>query len=96
MDIQKLKNKNKNRKICIVTSSNKKSAEYILEYTKISNYIQFIIASEDCNKHKPDKEPYEKAISILNCNKDQCIIFEDSYSGYKSAISLGETKICLI
>jgi len=94
--VYKFINKNKNRKLCIVTSSNKKSAEYILEYTKISNYIQFIIASEDCSKHKPDKEPYEKAVSILNCNKDQCIIFEDSYSGYKSAISLGETKICLI
>ena len=89
-------NKNKNRKICIVTSSNKKSAEYILEYTKINNYIQFLIASEDCNKHKPDKEPYEKAINILNCDENKCIIFEDSYPGYKSAKSLGETKICLI
>jgi HAD superfamily hydrolase (TIGR01509 family) len=89
-------NKNKNRKTCIVTSSNKKSAEYILEYTKINNYIQFLIASEDCNKHKPDKEPYEKAINILNCDKNKCIIFEDSYPGYKSAKSLEETKICLI
>ena len=89
-------NKNKNRRMCIVTSSNKKSAEYILKYTKLCDYMQFLIASEDCNKHKPDKEPYEKAVKLLKCNKKNCTIFEDSNSGYKSAKSLGQTKICII
>ena len=88
--------KNKNRQMGIVTSCNKKSAEFILEKTKFGDYMQFLIASEDCNKHKPDKEPYQKAIDILQCNKKNCTIFEDSNSGYKSAKSLGEVKICLI
>ena len=58
--------------------------------------MQYLIASEDCNKHKPNKEPYQKAIDILQCNKEKCTIFEDSNSGYKSAKSLGSTNICLI
>jgi len=87
--------KNKNRRMCIVTSCNKKAAEYILKQTNLDDYMQFLIASEDCNKHKPNKEPYEKAINILQCSGN-CTIFEDSNSGYKSAKSVGNTNICLI
>ena len=86
---------NKNRRMCIVTSCNKKAAEYILKKTNLQDYIQFLIASEDCNKHKPNKEPYERAINILQCSNN-CTIFEDSNSGYKSANSVGNTNICLI
>ena len=87
--------KNKNRRMCIVTSCNKKAAEYILKKTNLDDYMQFLIAQEDCNKHKPDKEPYERAINILQCSGN-CTIFEDSNSGYKSAISVANTNICLI
>ena len=81
--------------MCVVTSCNKKAAEYILKKTNLQDYMQFLIASEDCNKHKPNKEPYERAINILQCSGN-CTIFEDSNSGYKSAISVGNTNICLI
>ena len=87
---------NKNRRMGIVTSCNKKSAEFILKKTQLQDYMQFLISSEDCNYHKPNKEPYQRAIDILKCNKQNCTIFEDSNSGYKSAKSLGETNICLV
>ena len=87
---------NKNRRMGIVTNCNRKSAEFILKITGISEYMHFLICSEDCTRHKPDKEPYNKAINILQIDRRQCTIFEDSNSGYTSAMSLGETKICLI
>ena len=87
---------NRNRRMGIVTSCNKRSAEFILKKTNLQDYMQFLIASEDCNKHKPDKEPYQRAINILQCSNNNCTIFEDSNSGYKSAKSLGNTNICLI
>jgi HAD superfamily hydrolase (TIGR01549 family) len=87
---------NVNKKMCIVTSCNKKSAEYIVEKTGIKDYMQFVIASEDCVNHKPNKEPYDKAINKLNALKENCTIFEDSISGYKSAKSCNVGNICLI
>ena len=87
---------NKNRRLGIVTSCNKKAAEFILKKIGFDKYIQFLIASEDCVNHKPNKEPYSKAIDILGVNKQRCTIFEDSNSGYKSAKNLGGTNICLI
>jgi HAD superfamily hydrolase (TIGR01549 family) len=88
--------RNNNRRIVIVTSCNKKAAEYIIEFCKLNNFISLLITSDDCNKYKPDPEPYLKAISMLNLNKNKTIIFEDSYSGYISAKHTNVYKIILI
>ena len=86
----------KHNKIAIVTSCNKKAAEYILQYTGLIKYVDLIIASEDCTHHKPDPEPYLKAIEYFNSNKENIFIFEDSYSGYCSAKRTHVKNICLI
>tara|TARA_B110000305_G_scaffold108444_1_gene122042 strand:- start:3594 stop:5984 length:2391 start_codon:yes stop_codon:yes gene_type:complete len=86
----------KHNKIAIVTSCNKKAAEYILQYTGLIKYVDLVIASEDCIHHKPDPEPYLKAIEYFNTNKENVFIFEDSYSGYCSAKRTHVKNICLI
>jgi beta-phosphoglucomutase-like phosphatase (HAD superfamily) len=86
----------KHNKIAIVTSCNKQAAEYILQYTGLIEYVDLVIASEDCIHHKPDPEPYLKAIEYFNTNKENVFIFEDSYSGYCSAKRTHITNICLI
>jgi HAD superfamily hydrolase (TIGR01549 family) len=87
---------NKHHKIAIVTSCNKIAAQYILQYTGLFKYIDLVIASEDCNHHKPDPEPYLKAIEYFNINIENVFIFEDSYSGYCSAKRTRVENICLI
>jgi HAD superfamily hydrolase (TIGR01509 family) len=94
--VQEFFEKNKNRKIAIVTSCNKKSADYILEHTGLNDYISLLITANDCIKHKPDPEPYLNAITQLNLDKTKTIIFEDSYSGYTSAKNAEVCKIILI
>ena len=86
----------KHHKIAIVTSCNRKAAEYIINYTGLDKYIDLVIASEDCNRHKPDPEPYLKAIEHFNTNIENVFIFEDSYSGYCSAKRTNVKNICLI
>lgn len=86
----------KNRRIAIVTSCNKSSAEFILKKTGLDEYINILITANDCIKHKPHHEPYEKAINILNVVKKNCIIFEDSISGYLSAKNTNVYKICIV
>jgi len=94
--------KYKSNNIAIITSCNKKACEFILEYTGLIEYINLIIASEDCINHKPHPEPYLKAIEFFhknindNKNFNNIFIFEDSYSGYCSANRTNITNICLI
>ena len=85
-----------NSKIAIVTSCNRKSAEYILECTGLQKYINILVSSNDVTKFKPNPEPYNKAIRILNAKKENTIIFEDSYSGYSSALNANVFKIFLL
>ena len=87
--------KNKNKKIAIVTSCNKISAKFIINYTNLSEYVNIIISADDCKKHKPNPEPYLEAISKLNVNKENCIVFEDTLSGYKSAVNAEIKNISL-
>ena len=87
---------NKNRLLGIVTNCNKLSAEYILKYTNLEKYINILITSEDCKKHKPDPEPYNIAINKLKIDKKNTIIFEDSTSGYLSAKNTNINQIVLI
>jgi len=75
----------KNSYIAVVTSSNRKTAETILFKTGLSNYVNLLIASEDCIKHKPNSEPYNNALKQLGLKFKNIIIFEDSCSGYLSA-----------
>jgi len=87
---------NKHHKIAIVTSCNKKAVDYILQSTGLIEYVDVVIASEDCVNHKPDPEPYLNAIKHFNTNVNNVFIFEDSYSGYCSAKRTGVKHICLI
>lgn len=88
--------KNKERQIAIVTSCNKSAAKFILKKTKLDKFVNILIASEDCYNHKPHPDPYLNAIKQLNVKKEDCIIFEDSYSGYTSAKNTKVYNICLI
>ena len=86
----------KNRRIAIVTSCNRLSANYIIKSTGLDKYINLLITANDCLNHKPHPEPYEKAISELKLNKGKCIIFEDNISGYISAKNTDVYKVCVI
>lgn len=87
---------NSNCRMCVVTSSNKSSAIYILEKYKLIDNFQFVISSNCCNLLKPNPEPYNIAINRLDVDPENCIIFEDSNSGYKSAKQSGVKNICLV
>lgn len=87
---------NKHHKIAIVTSCNKKAVNYILQTTGLVEYVDMVIASEDCIHHKPDPEPYLNAIRNFNADINNVFIFEDSYSGYSSAKRTRVKYICLI
>jgi beta-phosphoglucomutase len=76
--------KQNSHKISIVTNCNRKVAEAIIQYINIEKYVDFLISNSDCQKGKPDKEPYLNAIQKFNISNSKCIIFEDSKSGLLS------------
>jgi len=81
--------KNIGCKIAVVTNSNKMSTNIILKNIGIYEFIDLIISNEDVINKKPNSECYLKAIEILNVDKKDCIIFEDSEVGITAAKNTG-------
>jgi beta-phosphoglucomutase-like phosphatase (HAD superfamily)/choline kinase len=75
-------------KCCIVTNCNRRVADKIVDYLHIGEYIDFIIAGDECKYGKPNTEPYLKAIEKYNIPNNKCIIFEDSKTGLLSGKSV--------
>lgn len=52
-------------------------------------YLESALASEHVSKHKPDPEVYLKTAANLSLTPEQCIVFEDSFSGVSAAKNAG-------
>ena len=74
-----------NSRMGLVTSCNGPAARFILDKTGLKEFFSVIVAAEDTPNHKPHPEPYLKAMRLLSAAPSDCIIFEDSISGYWSA-----------
>ncbi|WP_235298726.1 HAD family hydrolase [Portibacter marinus] len=75
--------------LALVTSSSRKGAVCVLEAVDLSKFFKTTITFDDVEKHKPDPEPYLKAINYFGIMPQDCIAVEDSFSGSKSAKTAG-------
>lgn len=83
--------KNKNIKMGIATSRLKNSTISALNQFNIAKYFDVVIAADDVEKHKPDKEPLVKAISELNSTPNKTLYVGDSKFDMECAINAEAT-----
>lgn len=78
-----------NIKIGLATTSNEKRAKHYLSLGGIYDYFDAVISSDMISRGKPDPMIYLTAAKALNTDPKECIAFEDSYNGVRSAYSAG-------
>ena len=72
-------------KTAVVTSSNQPKMESVYRYQKsFKQLFDAILTSEDFDRSKPDPDCYLKAAQRLGSQRDECIVFEDSFNGLRS------------
>lgn len=76
-------------KMAVVSSSSRDEIRLILESADLAKNFSFYIGFEDTNNHKPDPEPYTKAMKKLSVNPGDVLIVEDSPAGIQAAIDAG-------
>lgn len=76
-------------KLGVATSAPYANLELILSKVDIRSKLGSILASEDVKKHKPDPEVYLTSARNLGVTPEQCLVFEDSYSGISAALNAG-------
>lgn len=86
----------KNILLAVATSTERKIAEKKLSKTGIIDFFDIIVTGDQVTNSKPDPEIYLMAAEFLNVNPTECIAFEDSDNGVKSAFYAGMNVIQII
>ncbi|MDF0600877.1 HAD family phosphatase [Psychromarinibacter sp. C21-152] len=76
-------------KVAVVTNAMRPNAEAMLEATGLRHHFEVLVIGEECPRGKPDPYPYSEAMRQLGAAPADCIAFEDSPSGVRSAAGAG-------
>jgi beta-phosphoglucomutase len=81
--------KDKGLKIALVTGSARPDVEVIFERNGLGKYFDVIVTRSEVNESKPHPESYELCCRQLGLAPGECIAFEDTLNGVKSAKAAG-------
>ncbi|MCX8179318.1 MAG: HAD family phosphatase [Candidatus Aenigmarchaeota archaeon] len=84
-----------NIKIGLYSPNNKEFLRKTLQKFDLLKYFQVIVGREDVQRPKPDPEGYLLAAKLLDVKPEECIVFEDTPTGFQSATSAGMRTIVL-
>ena len=74
----------------IVTSSNIKKMEVVADKVpEFRTLFDRILTSEDFAASKPNPDCYLKGASVFDCKKEECVVFEDAFTGLQAGMSAG-------
>lgn len=76
---------NNQKRMVVVTSSNYDYVKKVLSNFNLFHYFEKVYDRGTVEKSKPDPEMFLQAIEYTELNTDECIAFEDSLFGLKSA-----------
>jgi len=77
--------------LAVVTASPKVDVEAVFERNGLAKYFSLFITRTDVSNSKPHPESYNLCVERLGLEKDECIVFEDTLNGVKSALAAGIT-----
>jgi len=84
-----------NLTLALVTSSPRQDVEAVFERNGLGKYFTLIITRTEVTKSKPDPESYLVCVEKLGLLKEECLVFEDTINGIKSAKAAGLTCIAI-
>jgi beta-phosphoglucomutase family hydrolase len=81
--------------MAIATSGIKVNIDYMFRHVPIRHYFKTVIYSKHIKKGKPDPEIYFVTAKELNVSPENCVVFEDSVAGIRSAKAAGMKVIAV-
>ena len=80
-------------KIAVATSTSAQTAHKIINMAGVYDYFDAFVCGDDVKNGKPHPEVFLKAAEKLSLLPVECVAFEDSINGIKSAHSAGMTTV---
>lgn len=79
----------------IGTAAPKANLDFVLDNLHIRHYFKAVLHADDVDKGKPDPEVFFKVAGLLGVAPADCLVFEDSPTGAKTALNAGMKAIIL-
>ncbi|GLU53036.1 HAD family hydrolase [Dyadobacter frigoris] len=76
-------------KLGVATSAPVANLDLVFSKVPLREKMGSILASENVKKHKPDPEVYLTSARNLGVSPEDCVVFEDSFSGVSAALNAG-------
>jgi len=92
--------------LAVTSMARRGEIEFALRKADLFDCFRLIVSGEDVERTKPDPEPYEKTLRLLNAHlsltnteqeiqPEQCLVIEDSSAGIQSAKAAGMNVLAL-
>lgn len=80
-------------KLGVATSATPRDFSLAAQKYRLQLWFDVIVTGEDSTRHKPDPEPYLKAMAMLDVAGPETLVIEDSPNGIQSATSANCTVV---
>lgn len=81
--------------MAVATSAPRMNVEFVFDRLGLSAFFEVVIDEEMIERGKPDPEIYLKAAKALAIRPEDCLVFEDSFSGVQAGLAAGMPVIAL-
>lgn len=79
----------------IGTAAPKANVDFVLDNLQIRHFFQAIVDADDIDKGKPDPGVFFKVADLMGIPYENCLVFEDSPTGARTALNAGMKAIIL-
>lgn len=87
--------KENNIEAVVASSSSREKISYLLKNQNIDHYFKFIVSGHEIKNGKPHPDIFLEALTKAGYKKEEALILEDSYNGYKAAKASGMDYIII-
>ncbi len=79
--------------LALVSSTSTYLIEAALQRLGLTDFFPVVIGGDMVRRRKPDPEPYQTAMRLLNARAEECLIVEDSPVGIRAGKAAGGTVV---
>lgn len=83
----------KGKKLVLITTSPHRNIEHLLDKYNMNRLFDALVTHDNVSHHKPHPEPIEKALELLDGNKDEAVMIGDSDKDLGAAANAGIDSI---
>ncbi len=87
--------KGEGRRLGVVTAKRRLTVNLAFSYLPLEHFFDVVVGSDDTERHKPDPEPLEHALGLLEARRDEAVYVGDSPFDIRAAKGAGVHSIAV-